>query len=357
MIIYIYGPDNFRSRQYLKEQVEKFKKARDPQGYNVVFLDTRRDNTGKILGEIVSVPFLAERRLIVVENVLLGDVELVNELIERIKNNKIPESNVVIFFDSEMSMGKSKRPKNIIEIEDLLKKEKYSQEFLSLTPDKLSAWVLQKLSARGATISRPALTYLLQNIGTDMWQLHSLLEQLAAYKYTSVLGLHTPSAPGGHPSQEGDLQITPKKEGEVGIYHEIQLADAQLFLDEKVDDNVFNMVEAIVAGRKKEAYKLLTEQRRLGEEDGKIIGLIIWQFRTLISMRSLFDSEDNVTSDAMAKKLKIHPFVAKKNLPLVRRHNLTDLQKVYKELLDIDLKTKTGQGEQGMLLDMFVGRV
>jgi len=37
MIIYIYGEDTFRSHQYLKQQIERFKKERDPQGMNVVF--------------------------------------------------------------------------------------------------------------------------------------------------------------------------------------------------------------------------------------------------------------------------------------------------------------------------------
>ena len=58
MIIYIYGADTFRSRQYLKEQVDKFKTTRDPQGYNVVFLDATKTDASRILSEVVSVPFM-----------------------------------------------------------------------------------------------------------------------------------------------------------------------------------------------------------------------------------------------------------------------------------------------------------
>ena len=60
MVIYIYGEDTFRSRNYLKQQVERFKKERDPQGMNVVVLDGQKDGE-RIWGEILATPFLAEK--------------------------------------------------------------------------------------------------------------------------------------------------------------------------------------------------------------------------------------------------------------------------------------------------------
>jgi DNA polymerase-3 subunit delta len=116
------------------------------------------------------------------------------------------------------------------------------------------------------------------------------------------------------------------------------------------------MVDAIVSGNRKQAFKLLEEQRRLGEDSYKLFGLIVWQFRILLGMRDLFEREDNLTSDQIAKKLGIHPFVARKNLALIRRLSLAKLKQLHSQLLDIDLKTKTGQGDQDLLIDLFVGR-
>ncbi|KKP59522.1 MAG: polymerase III protein [Candidatus Magasanikbacteria bacterium GW2011_GWC2_34_16] len=320
MIIYIYGEDTFRSRQYLREQVAKFKQARDPQGYNVVFLDSAKAETGKVLGELVNVPFLAEKRMIVLENILTNnDKELLGEIITRVEKNNIPESNVVIFWQGK---GKSK-VKEAAELEKLLQKEKYAREFAALTPSQLSKWVADEIKTKGGVASSAALQFLVANTKGDIWYLNSLIEQLVSY------------------AQD----------------REIQLADVQLFLEEKIDDNVFNMVEAIVNGNRKQAFKLLNEQRRLGEDDFKLFGLIVWQFRILLALRALFDVEDNMTSDAMAKKLKLHPFVVKKNLALVKRYTLARLKDLYDQLLQIDIKTKTGQGDQSMLLDLFVGRV
>ena len=320
MIIYIYGEDTFRSRQYLGDQVSKFKQARDPQGYNVTFLDAQKAEPGKIVSEILASPFLAEKRLIVVENILsISDKDFLQQLIDRIKDKKIPESNIVIFWQGE----KLSKVKDVKDLHALLAKEKYAQEFAPLIGSALIAWINTEVKKRNGKISGVAVNFLAQNSAGDMWFLNSLLDQLVAYV----------------------------AEKEIGI------ADVNLFLDEKVDDNVFNMVEAIVGGNKKQAYKLLEEQRRLGEDDFKLFGLIVWQFRTLLAMRSLYEAEDNASSDVMAKELGLHPFVVRKNLGLVKRYNLKKLEEIYNELLQMDVKAKTGQADLGLALDLLVQKV
>ena len=67
MIIYIYGEDDFNSRRYLRRAVEQFKTQRDPQGYNTVFLDGKKESAGKLFGEISAAPFLSEKRMVVIE--------------------------------------------------------------------------------------------------------------------------------------------------------------------------------------------------------------------------------------------------------------------------------------------------
>lgn len=318
MIIYIYGTDTFRSRQYLKDQIKNFKTARDPQGYNVIFLDAKKAPEGKIISEITTTPFLATKRMVIIENILTtNDKELLSELIDRITTNKIPESNIIVFWQGE---GKSK-VKEAGELEKILQKEKYARDFIEMTPVQKQKWINGEIKNRGGKISGAASNFLTLHSG-DMWQLNSLLDQLVAYA--------------------GEKEIT--------------TTQIQLFLEEKIDDNIFNMVEAIVSGNHRQAFKLLNEQRRLGEDDFKIFGLIVWQFRLLLSMRSLFESEDNITSDQMAKKLKIHPFVVRKNLALVKRYTLKKLKDCFEKLLQIDWQTKTGRGDQSLLIDLFISQ-
>jgi len=299
--------------------VERFKKERDPQGMNVVFLDGRKDGD-RIWSEIMATPFLAEKRMIVIQNVLsTKDQEVLESLVDGIKAKKVPEMNVVIFWQGE-PIGKSKVAK---ELQTILAKEKWAREFGNLTGAQLSAWIKAEVAERGGTINSSAVSYLAQNAGQDSWYADSLMDQLVAY-------------------------ATGK---------EISLDDVRLFLEEKVDDSMFNMVDAIVIGNRKLAFKLVEEQRRLGEEDGHIFGMILRQFRILISMRDLFNRQENITSDTMAKMLDLHPFVVKKSLPFIKKYSLDKLKDIYKQLLEIDIKTKTGLADQSLLIDLFVGKL
>lgn len=317
MVIFIYGEDSFRSREYLKEQIEKFKKARDPRGYNVVVLDGKKETSNKILSEVLSTPFLAERRMIVITNILSSaDKELTQVLMERIKDEKIPESNVVVFWQGE-PLSKIKEVK---ELGELLKQEKYVQRFDLLVGVKLINWIEQEVVRRGGNIDRSAVDCLVKHLSQDMWQMNLVLDQVVAYKKSE--------------------QITQK--------------DVLLFVVERAEDKLFGLVDAVVVGDKRQAYKLLEEQRGFGLEEERLFGLLIWQIRILLEMRDLFEREDGLTSADMAKKLKINPYIAKKNLVLVKQRSLYDLKKMYQELLNIDVKIKTGTASSALLLDKFV---
>lgn len=320
MIIYIYGEDSFSSRHYLTQQIERFKKERDPQGMNIVVLDGQKEEGGKLWSEITATPFLAEKRLIVIQNVLSNkDMDVLDSLIAGIKENKFSEKNVIIFWQGE-PVGKTKIAH---ELQKLLAKEKWAKEFVVLSGAAMSNWIKTEVASRGGAISNQALNYLAQHTGGDMWYANSLVDQLVAYAN--------------------------KKE--------ISLGDVQLFLEEKADDNIFNMVDAIVAGNRKLAFKLIEDQRRLGQEDGYLFSMIVRQFRILISMRDLFNREENISSDSMAKALELHPFVVKKSLPMIKRYSLDKLKQLYEQLLEIDIKTKTGFADQSWLIDLFVGKL
>ncbi len=320
MLIYIYGEDTFSSRHYLQQQVERFKKERDPQGMNVVILDGQKETSGRLWSEITAAPFLAEKRLIVIQNLLSNkDTDTLESFIDGVKENKLPEKNVIIFWQGEQ-IGKTKIAQ---ELQKLLAKEKWAKEFTSLAGASMASWIKTEITSRGGSINMQALNYLAQNTGGDMWYANSLVDQLVAYSN--------------------------KKE--------ISLGDVQLFLEEKADDNIFNMVDAIVVGNRKLAFKLIEDQRRLGQEDGYLFSMIVRQFRILISMRDLFNREENISSDTMAKALELHPFVVKKSLPLIKRYSLDKLKDIYKQLLDLDIKTKTGLADQSWLIDLFVGKL
>lgn len=318
MNIYLFGTDTFRSRQQLKKMVDKFKSDRDPQGMNVSTVDCVAAQGPEIIEQLMAIPFLAEKRLVVLENLLSATKkkEVQDNVYKKIQEKSIPDTTVVIFWE-----GKDK-PKNKTtkEMHATLSKEKFAQEFQELKGAQLSQWVAHEVHARGGKISRHAIQYIIQHIGADMWQLSSLIDQLVSY--TS---------------------------------DEIATKDVSLFLEETSDDNIFNLVDAIVAGQSKKVYHMIRQQYAIGEDAQFILSMLIRQFRILLQLRDLYERDDAMRSDVVAKQLGLHPFVVKKSLPFVKKYNSTILKKIFEKLREIDIKTKTGQGDQQMLLDVFVG--
>jgi DNA polymerase-3 subunit delta len=317
MVIYIYGEDTFRSRQYLREQVEKFKQTRDPQGFNTVFLDAKIEPSNRIIEEVLTTPFLAERRMVVVSNILsITDKEFAAALAKRLEEKKIPETNVVIFWQGE-TVGKSKEIKTL---QEFLLKEKYVQKFEPLVGINLSRFVQKEFTDRGVAVDAVVVEKLIQHSGGDLWVLSGLVNQLSAYK--------------------------PKEK--------ITTDDVALFVSSTSDQNVFSLVEAIFSGNHRQAFSLLHGS---DEDVFKLVGLLLWQLRILVQMRDCIDREDIVQSEVLAKKLGIHPFVVKKNLALVKKHTLTDFKKIYERLLDLDVKIKTGFAKPEILIDLLVARM
>jgi DNA polymerase-3 subunit delta len=320
MIIFLYGKDTFRSRQQMRRMIEKFKADRDKSGINVSVLDALQSKPGAVLEQALSLPFLAEKRMIIIQN-LLGskDAETMSELARRIKDERLPESNIILFYEEDDSF-KSKTAKELFEI---LQKEKYCQKFDLLTGVQLRSWVESEIRSRGGSAKSDAVAFLIAHIGNDMWRMNSILDQLVSYKENAV----------------------------------IEKADAEKFVEEKEDDNIFNLVDAIVDKNSKQAYLMIREQYKKGEDAQFVFAMLLRQFRILLELREIFDNDELKNSAEVAKKLNLHPFVVKKSLAPMKKYSFEELKKIYLMLLDLDIKTKTGIESQPLLLDIFVARV
>lgn len=320
MVLFLYGKDTFRSRDQMHRMIEKFKADRDPGGYNVTRIDAADERQPeRIMERMFAAPFLAERRMVVIESLLSSKHTVLHtSIIRRIEEKTLPDANALLFWEGVESV----KGKEASALFDRLAQEKYAQKFDLLSGAKLSGWIGAEASNRAARISSEAVQYIATHTQGDSWQASTLLDALAAYR-------------------NGD---------------EIRVEDAQLFLDERADDTIFSLVDAIVAGRLREAYAMVEAQHRLGKDASYIFAMLIRQYRIFLELRDMSDRSDAPSSDQMARALSLHPFVVKKSLPFVRQYPMNELRHLYRELLEVDVKIKTGQEKPGMLLDAFIAR-
>lgn len=323
MIIFLYGEDSFRSHQKLLEIKNKYL-ASDESGSGLSVFDCgeEKDIFRKIKNILGTANLLAPKRLLIVKNIIseAGDLEQKN-LLEFLKKNgqKIGEDRdiVAVFWENNL-------PKKSGALFKFLEKNGKSQNFEKLTSAKLNNWILKNILAldSNAKISKLALDKLAAFCGGDTALLYSEIQKLVNYSDKNTIG-----------------------EKEV-----------ELLVKANLDNNIFQMVDAIGANNKKEALKLLHNHLQSGDDPFYLFSMFLYQFRNLLKIADL--KENGVSSEYEISKItKTHPFVIRKSLAQIRNFSFEKLKSIYQELGEIDGKIKIGKIEIKLALDKFVAEM
>lgn len=322
MILFLYGKDTFRSRKRLSQMIEKFRHDRDPQGLNVVTLDCQKEKTeDAIWQQLLASPFLAEKRMVVLENLLVSTHKtLQKELLKRIEAESLPDSTVILFFETTDKF-KTKLAKQFFE---RLLKETFVSSYELLEGPKLMGWTNELFTQNSFQINRLALKYLCDNAGPDTWAIDSVASQLMAYK-----------------------------ENEKSV----EISDVKKFVKEKYDDNIFNIIDNIVKKNTSQVFAQIQQIYNNGETPHYIHAMITRQIRIMLMLKDAQSRGENTSDPRMAKRLGLHPFVVKKTLPFLQKYSLAQLQDIQQKLLDIDMQTKKGQNSPALLIDVLVTKM
>lgn len=325
MILFLYGEDNYRSREKLKQIEEKFKKT-DKGRVNLVKIDGERTAWKNIEKEILASPFLHDKKLVVVENFLKKKGQKFDEAAAFLREEKIPSGAVVVFWEEGS-------PDERTAIFKLLNKPKQAEKFNYLPPAKLNQWILDFVEKDGAKIEKNAVAALVQSVGSDSWQLATDIEKLIAYS-----------------RGKGKAAISA---GDVGLLSRGQF-----------EENIFNFTDALGNKNKKLAFKLLDEQIEAGLNSTHIFSMIVRQFRILLQVKetaeknySFISAGDPAIRQEISAELGIHPYVAAKSLYQIKNFTLAELKKIYGKLLAIDMKIKKTNISPRLLLDLFIAEI
>lgn len=315
MIFFLCGEDTYRLRQKLNLIKNKFL-SKDKSGLNLVELDGTKILYQDLRKELSASPFLCDKKLIVVENLLAKNKssKLFEELNDFIKSKKIPEFIFIIFVEE----GKPDARKTIFKT---LKNNSETQEFNPLAGYQINQWIASEVKARGAEIDSRAVNQLVVFVGSDLWQLSNEIDKLISYN---------------------------KK---------ITTENVNLLVSAKADDNIFRLMDAISSKDKKTALGLIREQLQdAGNDINYLISMMVRQFRILIQVKS-FAGNSQIPIRQVAAALKLHPFVAKKTLEQSVNFKIGELKNIYSKLMDIEYKQKTSQAEPAVLLDLLIAEI
>ncbi|MFH1366781.1 MAG: DNA polymerase III subunit delta [Patescibacteria group bacterium] len=323
MIIFIYGPETYRSRQKLKFYREGFKKKYDPRGLNIEILDGEKLTFDIFRQKQSSQGLLSKKRLVIVENLILKNksAKIQAQISDYLKETNLSADQILIFWEGDLGerRGRGKRLKAAggSLLDYLLEKAK-AEEFSLLSGFKLTNWVEEEVKKRKGKIANEAKELLIGLVGNDLWLMVNEIEKLINYK-------------------DGKM---------------ITKEDVSEFVKAGFDTDIFRLSDALAERKLKLALKLIHDQIESGENELYLLTMLTRQFRILLMVKDASREEGNMYG--IASRLGLHPFVCQKALAQVKNFSLGELKDIYQKLMDIDLKIKTGQTEPKVLFDLFI---
>ncbi|PIZ00214.1 DNA polymerase III subunit delta [bacterium (Candidatus Howlettbacteria) CG_4_10_14_0_8_um_filter_40_9] len=305
MILFLYGVDIYRSNQKLKNL-----KAKYVEKYGDTNLETFEDGfeLGKIKGAITALPFLADKRLVIIKNIFKSKSKDILDGISEILEY-VPEETITIFWEEAVPDKRTVLFKKLI-------KEK-SEEFEKLQGYKLTKWIEDDVADKGGKISGKNAEKLASYVGDDLNQLENEIAKL----------------------------VTFRSEGEISS------EDIDLLVNSKLSGNIFNLVDAVGTGDYRKTAQYMHELLAQGENEIYILTMIVRQFRNLILIK---DYEGKLDKIGIAKEVGLHPFVVQKGMAQARKFSIQELKNMYEKLLDTDIAIKTGEKEPLLALDLLV---
>ena len=309
-MILLYGEDSYSSRQKLNNIIDKFKK-KDPSNMNLIFLDGASLELSQVKQNILAAPFMGDKRLVVIENLLSQKKENLKEEILELFKKGLPESSVVVFLEEKEFDKRKKLAKYVL-------KNSQTEEFKYLLGGRLNNWIRKEVEVRGGAMANSAVDKLASCVGSDLWQMSNEIDKLIVYKKNT----------------------------------EIIDSDIDLLVKAKLDTNIFNFIDAIGAKDKGRALNLLHDQLESGENIQYLLSMLNYQFRNLLTIKDL--TENGFNQNNMSKEVKMHPYVIKKTIQQSSQYNLESLKIIYQKLLDLDAAIKTGRIDPVLGLDLLV---
>ena len=274
-----------------------------------------------------AIPFLAEKRLVIVEGLLTrlaprkdrelstSQRELLTALADYLP--RLPETTRLVFIEDKPLPARHS-------MLQLAQREErgYVKRFDPPDAKVLPRWIEKRVRKYGGEIEPQAARQLAAVVGTDLRLLDQEIIKLVTY---------TQPPTGGQAITIADIETV------------VPYAQAAV---------VFDLVDALGRRDGRTAAQTLHRLLDAGEHPLMLLAMIVRQFRLLIQVKEL--KAERATPHDIAKTLRLHPFPARKLHTQATHFTAAQLEAVYRHLLDTDVAIKTGKIDPEVALDLLV---
>lgn len=298
---------------YLRKQYrDKLKKALlgDGDAMNFHYFEGKDVSPGEVIDLAETMPFLAERRVLVLENTGLfahGGEMLADYL-------KEPAPTAYFVFVEESADKRSKLYKAVTA-------KGRAVEFKTQDEAVLQRWILGILKKEGMNITGRDLAFFLEKTGSDMENIRGELEKLLCYCM-------------------GRDVITAK--------------DIEEICTKQISNQIFDMINAIAEKKQRKAMDLYYDLLTLKEPPMRILYLITRQFNMLLQVKEL--KNKGCDASTIGEKVGLAGFIARKYVAQAARFRTADLRRAVEDCVEAEEAVKTGKMNDVMSVELLIVR-
>jgi DNA polymerase-3 subunit delta len=326
-LIILHGDDDFAMERAVSVFRSRVNDDPTMADLNTTVLDGRQSNDEDLRTATGSLPFLVNRRLVILSNPftrLISDASR-SRFITILES--IPETTGLILVVEEnwdfrnRDWGVLKRDHWLMNWVNLQKSRVQIREFKLPVMAEMPSWLRKEAEKQGGKLTQAAAVALAGHVGNELAQASLEITKLLTYVDFS------------RPVEEEDVD-------------ELTAAGSQV--------DVFKMIEAMAEGDAANALHMLhtlLEKR----EPLELFSLFTRQFRQLLAVREILDEGGG--EPQVAGELHLFGRAAENLTRQARRYSMARLLEIFHRLVEMDAAAKTSQVPLEIALDTFIAEL
>lgn len=302
----LYGEEAYLRNQYRDRLKEALLGGGDPM--NLHCFEGKDVRAGDVIDLAETLPFLAERRVIVLENSGLfahGGEDLAAYLSAPAETASFVFVESAVDKRSRLYKAATARGRAI--------------EFATQDEAVLKRWILGFLKKENKNITERDLNLFLDKTGSDMENIRGELEKLLCY------------------CMDADV---------------ITAQDIEEICTKQVSSQIFDMINAVAERRQETAMALYYDLLTLKEPPMRILYLITRQFNLLLQVKEL--KNKGYGAAAIGEKVGLAGFIAKKYAAQAAKFREADLRRALTDCVETEEAVKTGRMNDVMSVELLI---
>ena len=328
MLYVLIGEDDYSIRQAL-EEIKNGVGDETARLTNTTVLDGKTVTPEQLRGACDAIPFLGEKRLVIVEGLLerfepggkTGRRKPLNKNESSDEYRTIAEAvkDLPPFTELVVIGGKIKVKNPLLrEFSNLSR----VRNFKSLNHLQLEQWVEKRTREAGGSITPQAVKTLLRFVGNDLWAMANEVDKLVLFA--------------------GDKRI--------------EEDDIKAVVSSAREESVFTMVDAVLEFRTGTAQSMLQQLYMQGFSPVHILVMLTRQVRIILQMKNM-RAQGKSKSEIQSNLGLTSDFVLRKAWEQADRYSPARVGELYHRLLETDISIKTGRMEGAIALNILVAEL